>query len=287
VPLRAAGASKTTSESIRDLRDGVGRLEPATRLVEPALGECSGMVLMDGLFFAHNDSGDGPNVFVGFSLDFSTMVKLRLDGAGAYDWEDIAVIDGELLIADTGDNLRVRSPVTLYRARYLETAAGGRLERTGTYPVAYPDGKHDAEALFALDGKPVIISKDRGEGTGVYTFDALIDSTALEPGRVNVARRIGTLQLEPGEQVTGADLSPDRQTVVLLTYRRILRYPVSRLDGEPEGATRISLLQCEAICFQGDRLVIANEQREVYVIDDFLNRRLEDLRPVKATVTPR
>lgn len=239
------------------------------------IGECSGIVWLDGAWFVHNDSGDAATVYRSRTCDFSDVEILPLRGALARDWEDIAVLDGDLLVGDIGDNRRQRSDLMLYRARYRPVraagAAQGRLEMVAACPVRYPDGPHDAEGLAVIDGQVVIVSKARGEGfTGVYRFDRLLDRAELPAGEANVPRKIGTLDLREGEQVTAADFDPRSRLLLVLTYERVLAWPADRLSGPPVRGLEVDLKQCEAICVTGDRLVITNENREVYAIDDFV-----------------
>ena len=93
--------------------------------------------------------------------------------------------------------------------------------------------------------------------------------------------RIGTLELLEGEQATAADFDPQSRMLVVLTYFRVLAWPADRLDGPPEFSTEIALGQCEAVCFRDDQLVVANEQRQVYAISDFVRRRFVSLRPAE------
>ena len=70
-----------------------------------------------------------------------------------------------------------------------------------TYPIAYPDAKHDAEAVFVLEGKVHIVSKERGEGeTALYRLDRLQTRAQLGADARNVAARVGsgTATTSPG-----------------------------------------------------------------------------------------
>lgn len=133
----------------------------------PGLGEASGITASrrtPGLLWAHNDSGD-PAVY---ALDLSGSIKHRvlLAGAAVDDWEDIAIAacpgGSCLYVADIGDNGARRRRITIYRVPEPE------LSDKATQPVeafhaTYPDGSHDAEALFVLpSGDLFIVTKNRG-----------------------------------------------------------------------------------------------------------------------------
>ncbi len=245
-------------------------LIPATRITHDRIGECSGIVWLDGAYVVHNDSGDDPVLYRSPTLDFTNAEVLSAPIEEAIDWEDITVFEGDLLVGDIGDNRRERDDITLYRLSY----ASGALELRATYPVRYPDERHDAEGLTVVDGKVCIISKAREEKvTNVYIFDELHDQAD------NVPRLASQLEIGEGEQITAADTDPETGTLVLLTYTHILRYAPDRIAGPPEASTLIGARQCEALCFHGHQLIITNEQRDVFVLDEFLRSRPDALLP--------
>lgn len=120
------------------------------------LSEASGIArssLNPGVFFAINDSNNGPEIFAlgddGRDLGFWTV-----DVARNLDWEDLAsfTLDGEpyLLIADVGDNFRWRPVLELLVVREPDI---DELAMDEVIPVAwkirfrYPDGYRDSEAV--------------------------------------------------------------------------------------------------------------------------------------------
>jgi len=245
-------------------------LQPITRIVAEPITECSGIVRLAGAWYVHNDRGAGPVLYRSATLDFAQPEILPLPGAQAIDWEDIAVLDGDLLIGDIGDNHRERDHLVLYRARYEPPEGGqiGRLKLVATYPYRYPEGRHDAEALTVIDGAVHVITKERGEKeTIVYRFDDLREAQALGPGSVNVPRRVSTLEIGRRERVTAADYHAASGTVAVLTRHAVHRFARERLMGAPAASTPLAAGQCEALCFDQDRLVIANEGREVFALD--------------------
>jgi hypothetical protein len=149
---------------------------PATSLVPlPSLSEASGLTLSHrtpGLLWAHNDSG--PPVL--FALTTAGVVKglVRVTGAEIDDWEDITVgacPGGSCVyIADIGDNGRTRRQIRIYRV--AEPASGDSATKPAeAFDAAYPDGAHDAEAMFVTrDGRLFLITKDDPASTALYRF---------------------------------------------------------------------------------------------------------------------
>ncbi len=266
-PTPAAAAKEATDKPSGPAAEA---LQPVARIACARIGECSGIVWLDGAWFVHNDSGDAPVLYRSASLDFDHPEILPLVGAQAVDWEDITVLEGDLLIGDIGDNACARDHLVLYRARYHEPAEGlsGRLELIATYPFRYPDGPHNAEALAVIDSAVLVITKSRKkERTGIYRFDDLRDAALLQRGEWNIPHWLSVLDTGRGGRVTAADFHAASGTLALLTNKQILGYPRDRLTGTAAWSMAIEAGKCEALCFDGDRLVIANEGREVFTVD--------------------
>jgi hypothetical protein len=276
-------AAVVSMDSVSNEHAGEGIILPAFTIAHEELEECSGIVWHGGAFYAHNDSEGDPVLFRSRHLSFpeDDTEVLRVPNAEAIDWEDITVLDGDLIVGDIGDNLRLRSHSTLYRVRYVAaTDAPGRLELIAVYPFQYPDGPHDAEALAVIDGKVHLVTKAREEAvTHVYIFDNLRDGASLPRGEMNVPQFAACLEIGEGGQVTAADYDPETETLVLMTYTHLLQYPKQRIEGRPARSTLIAARQNEAICFRGSQVVFTNEQRDVFMVDRFFSRRFHALLP--------
>lgn len=275
-----SGAS--SDDSIREIDLGRAQIYPRARIQHPDIDECSGIVYQQGAYWVHNDSGAEPIIYRSETLDFADAEGLRVPGATAVDWEEIATFGDDLLVFDMGDNRRRRDVCTIYHVRYTD----GALTTVGTYPFRYPDGAHDAEAATTIDGRVHVITKDRGEGSAlVFRFDELRDAADLADGSLNIPTLIGRLDLGEFEQVTAATFDEESRSLVVLTYAEIAVYPVDRLDGTPVAATRIWARQAEAVCLANGALVVVNEERDVFTVDDFVERELVSLVPPRATAT--
>ena len=143
--------------------------------------------------------------------------------------------------------------------------------------LVYPDGPHDAETLLLpADGRPVIVTKDLGGRSGVYTTDVPPAGPSPTP-----LRRVGQLVVPPtsteGGPVgplgpfgrglyTGGALSADGRVAAVRTYTDAFLFPVAggtaddvvaalrdtpvtvALPGEPQG---------EAIAFTADGTLLS------------------------------
>jgi hypothetical protein len=210
--------------------------EPPVRLAsleDRAINESSGIVASrrnPGLFWTHNDSGDGP-VLYAFDLKGKSKGRWLVSGAQAVDWEDIAAGPGPqpgvnyLYIGDIGDNGSERDYVTVYRVvepslTDKEAAAGNNQHTTEpaeAIRLKYPDGKHDAEALLVhpSTGDLYIITKVFDTASGIYKLKAPLSSASLNRlvrvGQISVPSIVGGL-------ITGGDIAPDGRKVVLCDY---------------------------------------------------------------------
>jgi hypothetical protein len=82
--------------------------------IPSAAKETSGLGMDDSYIFTHNDSGDGPFVYVLDTIKNNISQRVQLIGAKNVDWEDMAVDAGKLYIADTGDNTSNRFMNSVY-----------------------------------------------------------------------------------------------------------------------------------------------------------------------------
>lgn len=282
--------TEAASEGRAELGDGEGRTAaellraPLHRIVHPQITESSGVVHTGGAYWTHNDSNGGAKLFRSADPTFpeATTEVLTVPFARNVDWEDIAVLDGDVLVCDIGDNDRRRDDLVIHRVRYRpqqgERLSG--LDFVAKYPLRYPDGKHDGEGAFVVDGKLHLVIKDRGEGrSSVYRFDKLIPQEELERGQDNVPVKIADLRVPRGTQVTAADVHASKRRLAVLTYGRIHVFDVDRLSAEPVRSDPIFGLQSEGLCFRGDDLIVTNEQQGVFVCTDYLDRPTRAARP--------
>lgn len=201
------------------------------------LVELSGLAAsaaMPGVFYAHNDSGDTARLFA-FGMTGILLAELRLPGASATDWEDMALGPCEgggscLFLADIGDNLRVRGNYVIYRSREpdLRAVQSGamqapvRMDLTfDRLPFVYPNGqRHNAETLLShpVTGDLYIVTKEPGGAqSGVFRFPR-----PFTPGTTVTLIDLGEATVPaPGDSlVTGGDISPCGDAVILRMYNR-------------------------------------------------------------------
>jgi len=130
---------------------------------------------------------------------------------------------------------------------------------------AFPPTKEnfDAEACFWAKGKIYILSKHRSDSfTTLYRLDS------MDPFELNPLAILSTF--DSRGMVTGADTTPDGNRLAVLTFNAVWLFEVTG-DSDDYFNGRISWLpieagQCEGICFDGETLIISNEQRDLFEV---------------------
>jgi len=193
------------------------------------INESSGLVASRtrGIYWTHNDSGDGPFIY---AIDDKGALRgvWRVAGAGARDWEDIAAGPGPdrqqryLYVGDIGDNDSKRSEIVVYRfpeplpVTNPSKSNAPLTERAEAIRLRYPDGSHDAETLLVhpFTGDIYIITKILLGKAVVYKASppfSAATTVLVHKAELNVPSLLGGL-------VTGGDISPDGRRVALCDY---------------------------------------------------------------------
>jgi len=269
------------------------------------INELSGIIKSprrDNVFWVHNDSGDTARIFAidaeGHNIiptysKFSFYGEVPEDGkkqwqgfpvldARNVDWEDIAIDENYLYIADMGNNGNARRNLAIYMVSEIDPPASTRTAVIQRLPVVYPDQdgfppskRHfDSESLFTADGKLYVITKHRTSffetaeaGAKLYRLDT----------RFTDKDNVLTLVDSNAEitSATGADVSPDGQTLAVLSYSALWLFarPASGDRWLSSEAKRFPLdrgavKQIEAITWvDNETLLIGNEDGDLFQLN--------------------
>ncbi|SEG32165.1 hypothetical protein SAMN05216223_104349 [Actinacidiphila yanglinensis] len=248
LPVAAAGAvlalsCASTTPAIADSGPSA-----AFRISDPRITESSGLAaskLHPGVYWTHNDSGDGPYVYGVDAATGKTVATLTMRGIHPRDVEAISLgPDGDLYVADIGDNLDgAWSEVWIYRFPEPRNLTSQTVDVT-RFTVRYDDGPRNAEALMVQPktGRVYIASKNE-KGGHLYEGPAQLSSTG-----VNVFKRIGDVPW-----VTDGAFSPDGSRLVLRGYLWAIDY--RWVDGRPRKIDSLGLPiqpQGESVTFTPD-----------------------------------
>ena len=176
--------------------------------------EASGLVASPrhaGHYWLHNDSGNEPELFLIDSTG-NAVGRVRVEGAANRDWEDISRRGDTLLIAETGDNQARWDTVFVHAVVEPVSIADTTVRVVASYPMRYPDGPRDAEALLVdpLTGDWFIVTK-REDQSRLYRYPAPQRRgvlVTLERTAVNLPFRLAV----------AGDVSGDGREVLIKTY---------------------------------------------------------------------
>jgi hypothetical protein len=203
-----------------------------------------------GIFWTHNDSGDGPYVYA-FDKTGDNRGTFRLEGAKAVDWEDMAAGPCPwapaapcLYMGDIGDNDRNRKEIQVYIVPEPEVKESARgTDRRHAIPLArlqalrlrYPDSAHDAESLLVhpKSGAIYVITKQR-RGEGASVVYRVPSSTAAG---VQQLRKVGEVRTDANAipifgtafMLSGGAISHDGRHAIVRDY--IQAYEFTLPDG--------------------------------------------------------
>jgi hypothetical protein len=179
------------------------------------INEASGLVIEEGRFIWHNDSGDGPYLYT--TDTEGSMLKIDTLSARASDYEDIAQDrTGILYVGDFGNNRGRRTAETVY---IHDRQRGTTDSIVYTYPRQDGSGRltpgnYDCEALVQWRDSLHLFTKDLLGGE--RNFSLLHFRLPTRPGNYE-AELVDSLHL-PRRVVTGAALDEDGSHLYLVTY---------------------------------------------------------------------
>jgi hypothetical protein len=199
--------------------------------MHPSVKEASGVVESRknaGVLWVHNDSGDQAHLYA-ISTTGASKGTFKLEGAGAIDWEDMAVGPGPvagqpyIYVGDIGDNAESRANVKIYRVPEPTVAgAPGTVTVTGVehLTLQYPDGAHNAETLLVdpVSGDLFIVVKAASGVSPVFRAPAPLAFGGSMVMQKTVTLTFGAAPLSGGTTTTGGDISATGDSIAIRTY---------------------------------------------------------------------
>lgn len=251
-----------------------GQLTYVTKLPK-SIKENSGIA-----YYANNKAWfveDHGNEDILYQVDYkgNLLHELKVKNAKNNDWEDLTQDhEGNLYIADIGNNNNKRKDLVIYKVPNPEIEPGAKIvaqEIRFNYPEQhkFPPKKkglvYDAEAIFYHTNYLYIITKNRSQP---FSGKALIYRVPATEGTY-VAELIGDFTPCTTAricEVTSAAISPDGKKVVLLGYGYLWVFTDFTSDNFTNGNLKTINLgattQLEAVCFQNNNtLLISDEKR--------------------------
>lgn len=253
----------------------VNSTEVLNEVCELKAEEVSGIEMIPGSHYmwAIEDHGNANKIFA-FDNSGKTIREVELSNVKNNDWEDIAADNaGNLYIGDFGNNDNDRKNLAIYKVD-RELIESPSVDVSSVTRFHYPEQKEfppkksarifDVEAFCEYNGNFYLFTKNRSS-----RFDGSL-SVYKVPNKAGdfAAQKIGTLQTCSQYKkcaVTGADISVDGKTIVLIASDRLWLLTGFTENDFSNTKTEMFELghysQKEGICFKDDNtLLIADEK---------------------------
>jgi len=183
-----------------------------TIVLPKIINETSGLEILDNQFITHNDSGGDPSLYM-FNEAGEIIQTVEIINQSNNDWEDIAADEDYIFIADTGNNFGNRDNLNIIKVKTSDFSVEGKIDISYKDQQTFlprPKHKYDAEALFLIEDKIAVLSKDRSElFTDLYLIDKESDSKQALKSKITY--NVNSL-------ITGGDYNKDMSLLALVSY---------------------------------------------------------------------
>ena len=184
------------------------------------INETSGLEILNEVFITHNDSGGEPILYF-FNLNGEITNSVKLEEKSFWeiynnDWEDITADEDYMFIADTGNNFGNRANLNIIKVKINDFSIDGKIDITYKDQEKFfswfprPKHKYDAEALFLIEDKIAVLSKDRSNlFTDLYLIDKESNSRQILESKITY---------DVNSLITGGDYNKELNLLALVSY---------------------------------------------------------------------
>ena len=238
------------------------------------LKENSGMAVgKDSTIWMINDSGGADKIYQ-TNFKGKLLKEFEVKNARNKDWEDMARDkDGNVYIADTGNNANKRKDLVIYKISDPEEEKGDKIEaehiefhfpEQKKFPPKQKKLLYDTEAIFYAKDSLYLITKNRSHP---FKGNALIYRIPAKKGNYE-ATLLGefvTCTDFSTCKITSADISPDGKTIALLGYGKLWLFTNFELSKFFHGELRTVDLgirtQLESISFLNNTTLLLSDEQ--------------------------
>ena len=188
-----------------------------TIVLPKIINETSGLEILNNQFITHNDSGGEPSLYF-FSQNGEIINSIKLEEESFWeiynnDWEDITADEDYIYIADTGNNFGNRDNLNIIKVKTTDFSIDSKIDISYKDQQTFlprPKHKYDAEALFLIEDKIAVLSKDRDNlFTDLYLIDKQSNSKQVLESKTTY--NVNSL-------ITGGDYNKDMSLLALVSY---------------------------------------------------------------------
>ena len=250
-----------------------GQLTYITKLPKK-LKENSGMAIgKDSTVWFVNDGGNEDKIYQ-INNKGKILKELEVKNAKNKDWEDMARDkDGNVYIADTGNNANKRKDLVIYKMPDPDKEKGDKIKaeqiefsfpEQRKFPPKQKNLLYDTEAIFYAKDSLYLITKNRSHP---FNGNALIYRIPAKKGNYK-ATYLGEFILCTDFstcKITAADISPDGKTIALLGYGKLWLFTNFNLSNFFEGELNTIDLgvrtQLESISFLNNKTLLLSDEQ--------------------------
>ncbi|HQP97707.1 MAG TPA: hypothetical protein PLY86_04585 [bacterium] len=237
---------------------------PTASISGPLMDEFSGVIpaTQAGEYWGLND--DDPWI-CRFNSEGQILQTVTFVGLENHDWEAMTSdSQGNLYIGAIGNNAYQENKD--YQILILPVPASGvtQVQDFQVRSFRFPDGKlYDCNGLFFLNGELYTITKPPFASSKFLSqWPKIFRIPLIASGETALAEEIGLL-CTPGRP-TDAAYSPAQQMLAVLSYHGLSLYTVTQVSdliNPPFHNTFGQFGTCESVCFDGDEILLGNEER--------------------------
>ncbi|MEB8345893.1 hypothetical protein OO010_07540 [Flavobacteriaceae bacterium KMM 6898] len=253
-----------------------GQLTFVTKLPHK-ISESSGLVQVNNTtIWTIEDHGNEDEIYQ-VNFEGKLLKELKVKNAKNEDWEDLTKDDdGNVYIADTGNNNSDRKDLVIYKIPNPDIEPGDKIDAEAI-AFSYSDQKnfspkkeellYDCEAIFYHDKFLYLITKNRSRP---FNGEARVYKVPAQKGNYK-AEFVGSFKTceEPNTCiVTSADISPNGKKVVVLGYGKLWVFTDFTWDNFTRGKMQTIELkattQLESVSFKPNSntgLLLSDEER--------------------------
>ena len=225
-----------------------------------------------------------------YQVNFSgeLLKGIRIENAKNKDWEDMAMDNkGNIYIGDIGNNNNRRKSLVIYKIDNPEEGDGELKAKKIKYnypeqkdfPPKKKNLKYDAEAMFYREGHLYIITKNRASP---FDGESLIYKVPSKKGEYDAELVTSFIPCKDryGCRITGADISPSGEKIVLLSYGKLWVFTEFTGDDFTNGKIKFIDLgantQLESVCFEDENTLLISDELSVATGGNLYRFRLDD-----------
>ncbi|MFD1160913.1 hypothetical protein [Hwangdonia seohaensis] len=227
--------------------------------IDAQLEEASALELVknENVLWTIEDAGN-PNILYRLNNEGNIDRSITITNAKNEDWEDLTSDkQGNIYIGDFGNNNKKRDTFTIYKISNPKKLKKESTADIINFTLPKKVDSADFEAFFLHNNYFYMFSKTEGKGVLIKVPNQI---------GTHVATLITEFKLK-GKQtkITGADISDDGKTVVLLNHDKLWKLTNftsdNFFDGRLESLEFKHDSQKEGVCFVDSKSVLINDER--------------------------